>query len=877
MCVSTRQVLPLACVAFLSIASAVSIAAEEVDVQAFAGRPFGVGKMTVRFDSVPPLSPDAPLWLSEEEGRALYPAMERTGIRVPTGKNAAGPTSLSAYFLFHGEEPLKLSLDTDRSHTVTVRPTDDEIAHRKLLRAWWSRYTAAARNVAASGAYQPLMENYLMNTLGRRLGLDVPRLPLAFSRWEAVDQALAVMTGAESVRIAAQTDVLLEAADTAEPADQPIPQPVRTPPVRLPKLDGEVDIEPIAQHVPVECFYIRCGSFSNFTWLRATIDEWGGKIRHVASIRALDYGVRRRIERQLALRETALARLMGDAVISDVAIVGTDTFLREGAAIGILFEARSDSALRLQISQQRKEALAADKRASEKTVRIDDRDVSLLSTPDNVVRSFWVIDGEYHFVTTSRTLVKRFLQAGQGDGSLGRSEEFRWARSIMPLGDDHTVFAYLSDPFFRELVSPKYRIEMTRRTRAACEGDLVRLAQLAAEAEGDQATAVAQLVARDLLPESFGKRPDGSRVVVDGDRMVDSLRGAYGSFLPVPDVQITGATRSETVAYQKFAQLYQRQWRRMDPTIIGIRRRVLDGGQKERMIFDLHITPYAREHYEGMAAWLHKADKQRWATVPGDVASVEVNLLGHKYTLGVRDFVPHFAIRDGTVYYSGPRDERIPIYLAADGPEKPGAPTTYFLDTQFRKTKPKDETGDMRVKNVFLGDAWMRRRPGVDLVAWTKNVLDQITPHVKLVPAERAAKARLRIGDLSKTELAASIHAEGYIRTRKISAGNAYFLHALMQQFHVPGERAKEVAEQLLHGRLVCPLGGRYRLESGFTDVKRWQSTAWEKESLYQETRVPKDFRTPLLAWLAGLSVEMNIDNTTLSTHIELDVRPKGK
>ena len=83
------------------------------------------------------------------------------------------------------------------------------------------------------------------------------------------------------------------------------------------------------------------------------------------------------------------------------------------------------------------------------------------------------------------------------------------------------------------------------------------------------------------------------------------------------------------------------------------------------------------------------------------------------------------------------------------------------------------------------------------------------------------------------------------------------------------------MAAQLLHAQPVCPLGGEYKLDNvGFTDVKRWKSTNWTGYGLYRENHVPKGFRTPLLDWLAGVSLEFNIDRTTLSTHIELDVRP---
>ena len=134
-------------------------------------------------------------------------------------------------------------------------------------------------------------------------------------------------------------------------------------------MPGDVEIEPLARHVPAECFYLRCGSFANFQWLRTTVETWGGNLRDLVAIRGLDYDIRGRLEHQLALRETALSKLLGDAVIADVAIIGTDTFFREGAAVGVLFQARNSAGLAAAIGSQRQEALKADRNVSEKNRR----------------------------------------------------------------------------------------------------------------------------------------------------------------------------------------------------------------------------------------------------------------------------------------------------------------------------------------------------------------------------------------------------------------------------------------------------------------------------------------------------------------------------
>jgi len=120
---------------------------------------------------------------------------------------------------------------------------------------------------------------------------------------------------------------------------------------------NDVPIEPIAMRVPVECLYVRFGSFENFTWLRHRMEDWGGELRDVISERGLDFGINERFQRQLGLRESALAEVLGPKVIDDVALIGTDTFFNEGSAIGTLFHAKSNVALTADLTNQRRTAI----------------------------------------------------------------------------------------------------------------------------------------------------------------------------------------------------------------------------------------------------------------------------------------------------------------------------------------------------------------------------------------------------------------------------------------------------------------------------------------------------------------------------------------
>ena len=99
-------------------------------------------------------------------------------------------------------------------------------------------------------------------------------------------------------------------------------------------------------------------------------------------------------------------------MISDIAIIGSDTFLKEGAGIGVVFHARVNELLEQNLNMQRQLRADSDPEVTLTDVTFEGESgtYSLLSTPDNRVRSFYVRSGDFHLVTTSRTIARRFLR-----------------------------------------------------------------------------------------------------------------------------------------------------------------------------------------------------------------------------------------------------------------------------------------------------------------------------------------------------------------------------------------------------------------------------------------------------------------------------------
>ncbi len=452
---------PTACILAVLFSLATANGQENsLQVRAFSGEPFGVAELVLDQES---LKASFPI---EKLGReALYPVRTKTGFR----------------FLFNPTTSTHVTVDANKI-PLKVTPDSNETTWKQELEKWWKAYS---ENAAANRRLDnmPLqVDQYLTTMLAQRLKLKLEDVDNAtFLPDSSEGRFIALLTGAESIRVALQKETLLQTGANSEIADQPIPEPVLPPAVEIPEPAADVEIEPLAMHIPPEFFYVRFSGYEDLSWARKQVDELGTDVRDFLNARAFDHQLSKRIEDQLELRDSAIAQLLGPHVIDDIAIIGTDTFLREGAGIGIVFHAKANEALRQNLEAQRANRQKTEPNAtlSEVVFDGDSGRHSFLSTPDNRLRSFYVQFEDYHLITTSRHIAKRFLEVCRSpESSLGALKEFRYARTVMPLSRKDQVFLHLSDPFFRSFTDPKTRIEMTRRAKSENEIELLAMAKL---------------------------------------------------------------------------------------------------------------------------------------------------------------------------------------------------------------------------------------------------------------------------------------------------------------------------------------------------------------------------------------------------------------
>jgi hypothetical protein len=818
------------------------------ELEVCPGEPFGAARVrfTVAEPSGLPLA-SARFNLGGDHRRVLYPVFIPDAVPAGADGPVGSPGGFEVLFLFRGLGSFRLTAlsNLDQSPYREFRAAIDPAAsgqgsgggdrRRALLSRWWRHYAALLRDARVRDAYHPVIESYLAWHLPRALQLggaadpflEPPSADLASRPLQAfgdVQDLADLLIGSESIRVAMQRDTLLETSGDAAVADRPLPAPLALPAVEIPAAGVGLEIEAIAGVAPAECLYVRFPRFSGFRRLRGRLERLGGEVHDLYLGRALDAKVRERLETQLALRETELSRLFGDLVIGEVALIASDTFVREGSALGFIFEIKNAPLFEAAIGKLRQEVFEVSKGwggepASEREVESGAGAVRLLATPDHRVRSFYAVAGRYHLVSNSKRLATRFLECARaGDkSSLAHDPGFQHGRELHRLGGDEDAFVFISDPFIRELVGPAYRVEMTRRTRARAELELIEAARAVALAETGEEFRLLDLIAAGYLPRGVLRHPDGASYADAPGGAIDTLRGRRGTFLPIPDVEVSRATALEAHAYEEFRRFYQRQWGRVDPVAIRLRHAVdKDAAGKpseERLDLAIDILPFAREPYAWLQAFAGPPRTRSMAPFKDEALSGEI-----EFRLFV-DGPPawaRFGILDhepALVFDAGRLDlERLsslePLYLVA--PMKRSSDGPIEVPILGRSALPEEGL----FKYDFGG--W----PGVlwaapagesfTVLAERRDTARRLAAELK--PAEGvSAQARMRVAHLAPLRLARALAVIHHHSLRRASASGAELLSFLHRDLKVPLDDCAAAVERILAMAPACPAGGAYQ------------------------------------------------------------------
>ncbi|MCH7729563.1 MAG: hypothetical protein IH991_24260, partial [Planctomycetes bacterium] len=359
----------------------------------------------------------------------------------------------------------------------------------------------------------------------------------------------------------------------------------------------------------------------------------------------------------------------------------------------------------------------------------------------------------------------------------------------------------------------------------------------------------------------------GSRLVLEKDRLIDSVRGPRGAFVPVPDMKIAAVTATEANRYAAQAAYYQHNWKQMDPLMVGMKRFSLKGG-KERLVVDGNLSLLAEEKYGWLLSILGPPTKEQISRAPGDIITVEASLKGG---LLLPSVPPHymFARLQDT---AAPQTDLKPkglfktIEILRTTPGYIGAwPKPGLLDML-----PFGLGGrpDPRGYSKMLFGLWRWQGDGFSVLSFDQPMLERVTPQLRREPADDPAQLRIHVGDLSKSKLAPWVSSLNYQRALQTSNGNLRLMHALSQQLGVPRDDALATAEDLLNVKMVCTLGGEYKMAKTRDGLVHWQTTKWQNNR-------PAEFEAPMLKWFRGLDASLTRDGDRLMLHAEIDMQRK--
>ncbi len=347
------------------------------------------------------------------------------------------------------------------------------------------------------------------------------------------------------------------------------------------------EVGALARCVPEDFYLIEFRSLNKMLEVMDQGDLWSTHLFNQSVQEARTQLVGERLKKQLAVETTKLLRPFYDTVVEEVAVTGSDLYLREGSDVTLLFRSKQPDVLKVRMN-----AFLTNAEKANPDVRRTEGDYLgvpfvQLTTPDRAVQVFSAYPTpELHVRGNSRVAFQRIIEAIQGKNGegktvrrLGDSTEFAYIRTLMPRGaKEEDGFVYLSDPFIRRLVGPE--VKLTERRRMICYNHLRMIghaALLYQTEQGRPPKSLEELAKAGCAPGEFGKGdlacPDGGSYTLSADGLtgVCSHHGHAHSLTPCCEIPVREVSGTEADEYKAFLDEYNRYWQTFfDPIALRI-------------------------------------------------------------------------------------------------------------------------------------------------------------------------------------------------------------------------------------------------------------------------------------------------------------------
>jgi hypothetical protein len=376
----------------------------------------------------------------------------------------------------------------------------------------------------------------------------------------------------------------------------------------------EPEVSPLSLCVPADQYLVLFRSLGKLLDVLDLNDRWGAHVIIQAQQEARNHRVNQRLQTQLALQSDPLTRPFYDLVVDEVAVTGSDLYVREGSDVTLLFQVKQPQAFKLRMDgflDLFEQATPGAQRSAGEYAGVK---YVHLTAPERRVHVFSAYPREnLHVRSNSLVGLKRALDAIHGrtpDGRsverLGETDEFRYIRTLMPRGaQEEDGFVYMSDAFIRHLTGPRLKLAERRRMLAYNRMRMMGHAALLFRTQYGQAPKSLQdLIDGRCAPAHFAdvRDPSGGKYTLsdDGRQGVSEMYGHPLNLVPCCEVPLTHVTEDEAEEYRQFVRSYEEYWQTyFDP--IAIRIQVAP----EQYRFETIVLPLINNSiYTGLAAAL---------------------------------------------------------------------------------------------------------------------------------------------------------------------------------------------------------------------------------------------------------------------------------
>ncbi len=447
-------------------------------------------------------------------------------------------------------------------------------------------------------------------------------------------------------------------------------------------------VSALANCVPADQLYVRFGSVSKLLQMQDLGEQYATYVTTQTKQRAYKANRIAEIQKQLALEATPLLAPIYDAAVEELAITSSDLYFVDGNDVTVVMQLRQPKLIRMQLDRMLSNAAASDTKAVRESgdylgvsfdhVRSSNRTIHVYSAypkPNLHVRSNSLVALKR---TISTILGKPF--EGEEITPLGSTEEFRYIRTLMPLGEvEEDGLVYFSDPFIRRVIGPEQKL--TQRSRLICKHQLqmITFASLLYQSQyGQRPTSLQQLKARGCLGST--KRPltlqcpAGGQLTLaeDGHRGCCSHHGCFHSLNPVNEIVREKVTDEEAKQYGNFVEQYSQYWTTFfDP--IAIR---LQHGAKRTRVETIVLPLINNSIYQSLAA-----------TLGGEPESLDPPL-----------------VTSGTIFSIAARlDKHKLLEIVGIGPPEPSEAASTKANENARQVQQEIVRANMSLRQIALG------------------------------------------------------------------------------------------------------------------------------------------------------------------------------